>query len=140
MSSLYQPGGNSEFVDDGFGDDPEMGIQVGSADPPEGPDDSWLAREDVRRHPDWHAWLTEHLSRDDVLVLLQVDDKPRRKIIYSFSKKQQEHRFGLHLPVQEFLVNPERELIRQATCEVFAAVAAKLELPPPPAPVTTTFD
>ncbi len=141
MSSLYQPGGNSEFVDDGFGDDPEMGIQVGSAEPTSGwEDDSWLATEDVRRHPEWKAWLTEHLSRDDVLVLLQVDDKPRRKVVYSFSKKQQEHRFGLHLPVQEFLVTPERELIRQATCEVFAAVAAKLELPPPPPPVTTTFN
>lgn len=138
MSSLYQPGGDSESIEDVFGDDPGMGTQVGSAEPPE-VDVAWLATEDVRRHPDWHAWLTEHLSRDDVFVMLRVDDKPRRKIVYSFSKKEQEHRFSLHLPVQEFLTTGERELIRQAICELYAAVADKFELPAPPAPVTNAY-
>ncbi len=142
ISSLYQSGGRAEFVDDGFGDDPEMGIQVGSAEPPSvWEDDSWLAREDIIRNPHWHAWLTEYLSRDhDIFLMLQVNDRPRRKLVYSFSKKQQQHRFTLHLPVQEFLVTGERELVRQACCELYAAAAAKLELPPPPPPVTTTFD
>lgn len=115
-----------------------MGIQVGSAEPPE-VDESDLACEDVIRQPDWHAWLTEHLSRDDVFVMLRVDDKPRRKVVYSFSKKEQEHRFTLHLPVQEFLTTGERELVRQAVCELYAAVADKFELPAPPAPVTNAY-
>lgn len=138
MSSLYQPGGTRPFVSDDFPGDAGYGRQVSSdeeAGDVAGDDPSYLGRDDVRNDPAWRGWLDAHLSRDDISVNIQVEDIPKAKVTSSFSKKQQQHRVTYWLPVQDFLVegSDERSVVRGAVCELYRAVARRLDLPDPPA-------
>lgn len=139
MSDLYAPGeAGKPFVPDGFTDAEQQGYgtQVASDAFPEheGPYGSDLGRADVRDDPAWSDWLEQHMSRDDVTVMLRVDDTPKRKLTGRWAKKAQEWGFTYWVPVQDFLAEgaTERSVTRAAVCDLYRAVAERLSLPEPP--------
>ena len=134
ISSLYQPG-ESDFEPvlefDGsiqVAPDPEDGVPSPNRDP------SWLASRDIWDHPEWRAWLKEHMVRDDVFLCLTVEDAGafKRKFVSSYSRTRGDRNFYGRVAAQEFLTRDERTVIRIAKCELFVYAAKKLGLPPPP--------
>jgi hypothetical protein len=98
-----------------------------------GPGDSWRAEKDLHKNPKWKAWLTKYMSRDDLFLMVRVDEVPKVKVTTGYSRKSGERSFTYWLPVHEFIERSERDVMRAAYVGLYQRVAEELELPAPPA-------